>query len=225
MPDVGWLASELLDRDRRQGADCRGASAVHRCYEIAPKLPLRDWCRWCVAHVLAEAYQATAAAAAVLRPSPERLLALLASREAEARQRRGNIVTLNVNEIAEMRRLVATASRDVSPSENIDEYVAAVLRPSPEPQCIACANGDHVQCLGGACACIHDPRAAVLRPSPRGGCINCGESARGGYMSGFEGSVDEGAVGPFCAQCWAFLKETFVANAKGDAAVLRPSED
>lgn len=45
----------------------------------------------------------------------------------------------------------------------------------------------------------------------REGCINCGEQNDGGYMSGQEGHVDEGAVGPFCSVCWQLLRE----NAEG----------
>jgi hypothetical protein len=40
------------------------------------------------------------------------------------------------------------------------------------------------------------PAPAEERETPVEGCINCGESNDGGYMSGFEGDADEGAVGP-----------------------------
>jgi hypothetical protein len=41
-------------------------------------------------------------------------------------------------------------------------------------------------------------------------CINCGEAHDGGFLSGWEGHINEGAVGPFCSQCWEFLRETFI---------------
>jgi hypothetical protein len=51
--------------------------------------------------------------------------------------------------------------------------------------------------------------APVVSPS-QDGCINCGEANDGGYMTGFEGSSDEGAVGPFCSRCWGMAQEFFV---------------
>lgn len=75
-----------------------------------------------------------------------------------------------------------------------------------------CAHGNEV----GACSwCdLRDdgglPEArAVTAPQEQEGCINCGEANDGGYMSGFEGDADEGAVGPFCSQCWELMRETF----------------
>lgn len=35
-------------------------------------------------------------------------------------------------------------------------------------------------------------------------CINCGEAKDGGYVIGNE---HEEFVGPFCSQCWAYIKE------------------
>jgi hypothetical protein len=52
-------------------------------------------------------------------------------------------------------------------------------------------------------------RAAGPRRTTPDGCINCGEANDGGYMTGREGHVDEGAVGPFCSQCWQLLQESF----------------
>jgi hypothetical protein len=49
------------------------------------------------------------------------------------------------------------------------------------------------------------------------GCINCGEEDDGGYVTGFEGDSNEGAVGPFCSQCWEFLREHFAR-----ASVVEP---
>jgi hypothetical protein len=54
------------------------------------------------------------------------------------------------------------------------------------------------------------------RETPVDGCINCGEANDGGYMSGFEGDADEGAVGPFCSQCWELMRETFSSRAAED---------
>jgi len=50
---------------------------------------------------------------------------------------------------------------------------------------------------------------SVDPPRQEYGCINCGEAHDGGYVSGWEGHINEGAVGPFCSQCWEFLRETF----------------
>jgi hypothetical protein len=60
---------------------------------------------------------------------------------------------------------------------------------------------------------------AEERETPVEGCINCGESNDGGYMSGFEGDADEGAVGPFCSQCWELMRETFTPRPAEDRAV------
>jgi hypothetical protein len=68
------------------------------------------------------------------------------------------------------------------------------------------------------------PAPAEERETPVEGCINCGESNDGGYMSGFEGDADEGAVGPFCSQCWEFLRETFSPRPAEDRAVTAPQE-
>ena len=51
--------------------------------------------------------------------------------------------------------------------------------------------------------------ALVSQQARAKGCINCGEANDGGYMSGREGHVDEGAVGPFCSSCWELLQEDF----------------
>lgn len=52
-------------------------------------------------------------------------------------------------------------------------------------------------------------RVAELEQQQKIGCINCGEAHDGGYLSGHDGDVNEGAVGPFCSQCWRFLEQTF----------------
>ena len=56
-------------------------------------------------------------------------------------------------------------------------YIAALTaapRP-PEQWCAACAAGDHVQCLGGRCECIH---AEARPPAPTIACPACGEQVR-----------------------------------------------
>jgi hypothetical protein len=51
-----------------------------------------------------------------------------------------------------------------------------------------------------------------VQPSPERSptpCINCGEQHDGSFTTGFEGDINEGAVGPLCSQCWEFLRDTF----------------
>lgn len=57
----------------------------------------------------------------------EQAIATLAAWEADARRHRGNVRTVNVNELASLRRLLAPGSRAVSPTENIGEYAADTL--------------------------------------------------------------------------------------------------
>ena len=52
-------------------------------------------------------------------------------------------------------------------------------------------------------------------------CINCGEAHDGGYLSGRDGDINEGAVGPFCSQCWEFLHKTFQPIEAGDGRAAR----
>jgi hypothetical protein len=61
----------------------------------------------------------------------------------------------------------------------------------------------------------HPPTQAAVGPQPEG-CINCGERHDGGYLTGFEGDIDEGNVGPFCSQCWEFLGDFFGRLARLD---------
>jgi hypothetical protein len=62
------------------------------------------------------------------RDEIEQVIATLAAWEADARRRRGNVRTVNVNELASLRRLLVPGSRDVSPTENIQDYADDVLR-------------------------------------------------------------------------------------------------
>lgn len=55
-------------------------------------------------------------------------------------------------------------------------------------------------------------------------CINCGARGQGGYESGREGHPDQGAVGPFCAECWQKLEETLVPAPPPDRELLEKIE-
>jgi hypothetical protein len=58
------------------------------------------------------------------------------------------------------------------------EAALASLSGEPPQACIACANGDHQQCLGGRCECIHDPKLTAGEPPaagwqpPQAECVN-----------------------------------------------------
>lgn len=60
---------------------------------------------------------------------------------------------------------------------------------------------------------------------PADGCINCGDANDGGYMTGFEGRIDEGAVGPFCSQCWQLAQDFFRADLQSQIETLTAERD
>ena len=69
---------------------------------------------------------------------------------------------------------------------------------------------------------------AVIPPHEPAACINCGERHDGGFESGWDGHINEGAVGPFCSQCWEFLRETFCPpprKAEAPAVIREATQD
>ena len=111
------------------------------------------------------------------RDEIEQVIATLAAWEADARRRRGNVRTVNVNELASLRRLLVPGSRDVSPTENIQDYADDVLRrrsrsvpPPYRPTTGSFANPEHdpetCGCENHAPWCPFNPNATQVTPFP-----------------------------------------------------------
>jgi hypothetical protein len=128
--------------------------------------------------------------------------------------------------------------------EQIAAQLTATLRPfidhaascsinvnaaNPDGDFCTCGVREAIMKANGLCKelleALESAQATVRAETPREGCINCGEADQGGYMTGFKGSSDEGAVGPFCSECWELTGDFFKKLAEGrDESAARIKE-